>query len=110
MPNCKLALRNLHTEEYLDTVYWADGQYLAEATARIDHLLRDHRSGEVAVIDPRPLGLLFLLNQSLESTAAIEVIYGYRAQVAWVSTLVLVSPSWTLAGCAPGAEWGCSLA
>lgn len=78
-PERALVLRNLHTEETLHTVYWADGQYLADPLARIDHLLRDHRSGEVAVMAPRLLDLLFDLNRVLDSTAPIEIISGYRA-------------------------------
>lgn len=77
-PERGLALRNLHTEETLNTVYWADGQYLADPVARINHLLRDHRSGEMAAMDARLLDLLFDLSRSLDS-GPIEIISGYRA-------------------------------
>ena len=78
-PERALVLRNPHTEETLDTVYWADGQYLADPLARFNHLLRDHRGGEVAVMAPRLLDLLFSLSQTLDCAAPIEILSGYRA-------------------------------
>ena len=78
-PERSLSLRNLHTEETLSTVYWADGQYLADRVARVNHLLRDHRSGEVAAMEPRLLDLLFALSQKLEASGPIEIISGYRS-------------------------------
>ena len=38
-----LSLYNLHTEEFLDTVYWHDGKYLDGTLTKIDYVLRDHR-------------------------------------------------------------------
>ena len=78
-PERSLSLRNLHTEETLSTVYWAEGQYLAAPLTQINHLLRDHRSGEVAAMEPRLLDLLFALNQSLEASGPIEIVSGYRS-------------------------------
>ncbi len=40
-----------HTGECGDVEYWAEDRYLADATAAIDHVLRDFRTGEVNSID-----------------------------------------------------------
>jgi uncharacterized protein YcbK (DUF882 family) len=78
-PEKSLALYNLHTGEDLNTVYWSEGQYLPEALTRINHILRDHRSGEVASIDARLLDLLHELSSRIGSHARFHVISGYRS-------------------------------
>src|SRR5579875_1978297 len=44
-----VSLYNIHTGEWLRTVYWADGHYISEAVRDINWILRDHWSGEVAL-------------------------------------------------------------
>jgi uncharacterized protein YcbK (DUF882 family) len=74
-----LAFKNLHTGESLATTYRAGGQHLPEACRRIDRLLRDHRTGEVAPISTQLLDALYDLRGRLGSAAPFEVISGYRS-------------------------------
>jgi uncharacterized protein YcbK (DUF882 family) len=74
-----LAFRNLHTGEDLRSTFWADGRYLRNELKAIDHLLRDHRSGEVHPMDPALLDLLYLLQQSVAVKGAFHIISGYRS-------------------------------
>jgi len=74
-----LHLRNLHTGEKLVRTYWADGNYLAEPLAEIDHLLRDFRTDEAHAMDPRLLDLLHRLQHKVGSNKPFEVISGYRS-------------------------------
>lgn len=74
-----LAFENLHTGETLHTVYWAEGRYVPGALREIDHVLRDHRTGEVLPIDTALMDLLYSLNRRLESDAPFGVISGYRS-------------------------------
>jgi uncharacterized protein YcbK (DUF882 family) len=74
-----LAFHNLHTGEKLRTTYWKDGKYDRAACARIDHILRDHYSGDEHPIDLRLMDLLFDLQARLRSDSAIEIISGYRS-------------------------------
>jgi uncharacterized protein YcbK (DUF882 family) len=74
-----LAFNNLHTGEELRTVYWADGGYVPDSLREIDHVLRDHRTGEVLEIDPALMDLLFALRRRLKSDAPFGVISGYRS-------------------------------
>ena len=74
-----LALDNLHTGEKLSTAYWAEGSYLPEALAQINHVLRDFRSGEVHAISPQLLDLLAILRGRLETAVPFSVISGYRS-------------------------------
>ncbi len=74
-----LNLLNLHTDERLKVTYWADGSFDPAALARIDHLLRDHRSGEVHPIDHALLYLLHRLQAQVGRHREIHVISGYRS-------------------------------
>lgn len=74
-----LSLHNLHTGENLVRTYWADGDYLAEPLAEINHLLRDFRTDEAHAMDPQLLDLLYRLQHKVGSTKPFEVISGYRS-------------------------------
>ena len=78
-PQRALSFDNLHTGEKLTAVYWADGRHLPDACQKIDHVLRDYRSGEVAAIAPPLLDLLYVLRTKLGGEAPFEVISGYRS-------------------------------
>ena len=43
----ELSFYNQHTGESLKTSYWTDGEYVPEALADINHILRDHRTNDV---------------------------------------------------------------
>jgi uncharacterized protein YcbK (DUF882 family) len=75
----KLKLENLHTGEKLAADYCVNGCYDSSALKAINHVLRDHRNGEVHDIDPRLLDLLHDLNGKLDTPAAFQVISGYRS-------------------------------
>lgn len=74
-----LSFYNTHTGEQLRAVYWAQGEYVPEALAEIDRILRDHRSGDVKPIAPRLLDLAHALRRSLDTDAPLHVISGYRS-------------------------------
>ncbi len=75
----RIALYNTNTGEALDTVYWAEGRYLGEALARIDELLRDHRTGESAPTDLALIDLLHRVRQRMRVRRPWHVISGYRS-------------------------------
>jgi uncharacterized protein YcbK (DUF882 family) len=74
-----LAFRNLRTGDKLDIVYWADGQYLPEASREIARVLRDGRTDEVHAIDHRLVDLMQRLRATLRSSEPIQVVCGYRS-------------------------------
>jgi uncharacterized protein YcbK (DUF882 family) len=75
----RLRLYNTHTGEQLSATYWADGNYQVDELAAIHRLLRDHRSGEVAVIDCNLLETLHALQQQAGARRPYEVISGFRS-------------------------------
>ena len=74
-----LEFEHLHTRETLRAEYWSNGDYVPDAMAAIDYLLRDFRSGEVHVIEPKLLDLLNLLHRRLGSKKPFQVLSGYRS-------------------------------
>ena len=74
-----LRFHNLHTGETLDAEYWTNGTYAPDALSAINHILRDHRTGESTGIDTRLLDLLSDLSGQLETRAPFQIISGYRS-------------------------------
>jgi uncharacterized protein YcbK (DUF882 family) len=75
----RLGFYHLHTGEKLEVVYHDARGYVDGALAEVNHLLRDHRDGEVHVIEPSLLDLLFGLERTLAAATPFHVICGYRA-------------------------------
>jgi uncharacterized protein YcbK (DUF882 family) len=76
----RLHLHHTHTGESLDVVYKRSDTYLPDGIARLEHFLRDHRTGDVHHFDARLFDLLADLMDSIgRPDAVIEVICGYRA-------------------------------
>lgn len=74
-----LRFQNIHTGEKLSATYWADGNYITDEIAAIDHVLRDHRSKEVMAMDHNLYDLLYTLQQQVEKPGTFQVISGYRS-------------------------------
>ncbi|SCC94967.1 conserved hypothetical protein [Thiomonas sp. X19] len=74
-----LSVYNLHTGETLRTVYWAQGVYLPESLAEVDHLLRDFRNNETKAIAPSLLDLLHAIAERLGAAQPIQLVSGYRS-------------------------------
>lgn len=75
----RLSFYNTHTGERLTATYWAGGEYQAGELAALDRLLRDHRSGDVAVIDRRLFDVLYDVQQLAGARGPFQVISGYRS-------------------------------
>jgi uncharacterized protein YcbK (DUF882 family) len=75
----RLRFYHTHTNERLEIVYRRGDTYLPGALDRLDHFLRDYRTGDVRHFDPRLFDLLHDLTQSLHDVGGeIDVICGYR--------------------------------
>jgi uncharacterized protein YcbK (DUF882 family) len=75
----RLTLKNLHTPEVLDVVYRRGDQYVPEALAQVEVLLRDYRTGDRHPIDPHLLDILYEVAQSIGVDPVFSVISGYRS-------------------------------
>jgi uncharacterized protein YcbK (DUF882 family) len=81
----RLHLYHLHTGESLDVVYRIGDQYLPEGVAKLDHFLRDHRTGDVKDYDIKEFDLLHdLLAKLGHPESTIDIVCGYRTP--WSNT------------------------
>ncbi len=75
----KLSFLNLHTGERTRATYWANGRYIPEGMRAINHVLRDHRTGDRYRIDPELFDMLHLLQRRLGTNQEFHVISAYRS-------------------------------
>ncbi len=75
----ELSLLNTHTGESLLTRYFEAGQYIPQALSKLNHLLRDHRSGDAHPIDPQLFDVLFHAAERNARAPQFEIISGYRS-------------------------------
>jgi uncharacterized protein YcbK (DUF882 family) len=77
-----LAFHNTHTGERLESPFQVNGRWSEDGLKAVDWILRDHRTGDVARIDPELLETLWLLQNAVVrpgTSATYEVISGYRS-------------------------------
>ena len=77
----RLSFVNTHTGDTFADAYWEAGNYVPDAMAAINHVMRDHRSGESHDIDPRLLDQLHALKGQVDASAPYQIISGYRSPV-----------------------------
>lgn len=70
---------HVHTEEQVTVVYKKGETYLTEGLIQINHIMRDHRTGEVYPIDPALLDYLYDLLTAVNNHGEIHIISGYRS-------------------------------
>lgn len=74
-----ICLYNTHTNEHLSVCYCAKGHYRSEALSVINHILRDHRTGEVKPIAPELIDFLHAIGCRVGGKPNFHIISGYRS-------------------------------
>jgi uncharacterized protein YcbK (DUF882 family) len=74
-----ISLYHTHTGEQLNVVYFEGGQYVGEALAELNRVLRDFRTGDVCEIDARLFDQLHALNLAC-GPGRFEVISAFRSE------------------------------
>jgi len=78
-PELMLLLYHLRTNERINIVYRRGDTYLPDAAQRLDHFLRDHRTGDVTSLDPRLFDLLNDLTAAVgRAGKEIDIVCEYR--------------------------------
>jgi uncharacterized protein YcbK (DUF882 family) len=75
----EISMLNTHTSERVKLCYFRDGKFVSEACRRLNHLLRDFRSGDVHPIDPRLYDLVHAIQTEVGHRGQVEIISGYRS-------------------------------
>jgi len=78
-PDRGLSFYNTHTGESAAVEYCRSGCLVPASLEKIDHILRDHRTGETRTIDVRLLDLLHALARKTGTDAPFHIISGYRS-------------------------------
>lgn len=74
-----LSFYQTHTQETVTATLFECGQFNEEGVKKIEHILRDHRTGEVHPIDRDLLMLLSDLKISLGTEKPFHIISGFRS-------------------------------
>lgn len=75
----ELSMVSTHTGEQIAIRYYDKGRYLPAALQRLNHMLRDFRTGDVKVIDPALFDRLHALAACARCAPDYEIISGYRS-------------------------------
>ncbi len=67
------------TGEFMDTIYWADGDYIPEVLKEVNHFMRDWRENSVINYDVRNLDLIAATQNLLETKEPYLLLSGYRS-------------------------------
>lgn len=73
-----LSLVNHRTGESINSCYWIAGEYIPEAMAEFNHILRDWRAELAIEMDPRTLDIMSSVHALLDTSEPIQVVSGYR--------------------------------
>ncbi|WP_371186206.1 DUF882 domain-containing protein [Thalassotalea maritima] len=75
----RLKFYNRHTNERIEGVFFANGQFKQNTLAKFNNHLRDHRRGEQTNMDPKLFEFLHKIQQRLNYDGEIHIISGYRS-------------------------------
>jgi uncharacterized protein YcbK (DUF882 family) len=74
----RIRMYSTRSGESIDTVYWIDGDYIPEALAEINHIMRDWRTGRTTEIDTRTIDIIAASHNLLETDEPYMLLSGYR--------------------------------
>lgn len=77
----RLYLVNARTGDEVNTVYWVEGEYIPEAKAEIDFLLRDWRENLMIDYDYKTVDILAATYRLIDSAEPVSIVSGYRSPV-----------------------------
>src|SRR5512138_3658520 len=75
----RASLRNLHTGDAFNEVYYANGRYVPDALAEAQRVLRDWRTGDEHYMEPSLFDALHQIQGRLETRQPFQIISGYRS-------------------------------
>jgi uncharacterized protein YcbK (DUF882 family) len=75
----KIKLYNIHTGEHLKATYWSKDHFVKSELHKINHFLRDYRTGETQNMDIKLLDLLYSIQLIRDTSKPFQVVSGYRS-------------------------------
>jgi uncharacterized protein YcbK (DUF882 family) len=74
-----ITFTSTHTGESVSASYYANGEYDADALEQLNRVLRDHRTNEIGVMDPRLFDYLHEVAGRAGVQPHFDVISGFRS-------------------------------
>ena len=75
----RIAMHSGRTGERLDTIYWIEGEYIAEAIREINVHMRDWRTGEAVQMDLRTIDIMSAARNLMDTSEPYLLLSGYRS-------------------------------
>ncbi|MBN2907167.1 MAG: DUF882 domain-containing protein [Rhodobacteraceae bacterium] len=75
----RISMFSGRTGEKIDTVYWIDGEYIADAVQEINHFMRDWRTDSVIKMDLRNLDIMAAAHSLMDVHEPYMLLSGYRS-------------------------------
>ena len=75
----RVHLVNARTGDEVNTVYWVEGEYIPEAKAEIDFLLRDWRENLIIDYDFKTIDILASTYRLIDTSEPVSIVSGYRS-------------------------------
>jgi uncharacterized protein YcbK (DUF882 family) len=75
----KISIYSSRSGETLESVYWIEGNYIPEAMAEINRIMRDWRTGAVSRIDARTIDIMAASHSLLDAKEPYMLLSGYRS-------------------------------
>ncbi|MBS0221677.1 MAG: DUF882 domain-containing protein [Proteobacteria bacterium] len=84
-----LTMTNVNSGESISVTYWSDGTYHRDALDKLNHFLRDVKTGEQTEMDPLLFDVLWHTIQITGFHGTVEVLSGYRSPEtnAWLASV-----------------------
>jgi len=76
----RINIYNPRTDERLDAIYYAYGEYIPDVMAEIDRVLRDFRTNEMHRMDRRAIDIVSATQYMIGHDRPFSVISGFRSQ------------------------------
>ncbi|WP_342076043.1 DUF882 domain-containing protein [Yoonia sp. SS1-5] len=75
----RIAMHSGRTGERIETIYWIDGDYIADAVREINIFMRDWRTGEAIQMDLRTIDIMSASLNLMATDEPYLLLSGYRS-------------------------------
>jgi uncharacterized protein YcbK (DUF882 family) len=75
----RLRLYSGRTGEFLDAVYWIEGEYITPVLKEINYFMRDWRNDKAVKMDPRNFDIMAASHRLMEVDEPYMLLSGYRS-------------------------------
>ncbi|MCA1774497.1 MAG: DUF882 domain-containing protein [Loktanella sp.] len=75
----RIRMHSGRTGERLDTIYWIEGEYIAEAIREVNLFMRDWRNNKSIQIDTRTVDIMAASHRLLDVNEPYMLLSGYRS-------------------------------